>query len=227
MAFYVTGDTHLDIDIDTRISYLYNNNLTSNDYFIITGDVGFMWDKTKRCKYWLDWYSKQPFTTLFVDGNHENFDYLDSLPIETWNGGEIHKLTDNVIHLTRGQVFIIDGKKFFTFGGAESLDKARRIPYVSWWAREMPSHKEYNTGLHNLHQHDNKVDYIITHACSKNTFNLFQNEFNLNPHFTDINVYFDMLELTVDFKLWFFGHYHIDKFIDLKRYALFNKVVKF
>lgn len=44
------------------------------------------------------------YTTLFVDGNHENFDRLSDYPIDTWNGGKVHKIRPSVIHLMRGQI---------------------------------------------------------------------------------------------------------------------------
>ncbi len=61
----------------------------------------------KNDRYWLDWLEEKPFTTLFVDGNHENFDRLYAYPTEKWKGVEI---------------FEIDGKKIFAFGGAASHD---------------------------------------------------------------------------------------------------------
>ena len=70
----------------------------------------------------------------------------------------------NLIHLMRGQIFDIDGEKFFTFGGGLSIDKTRRIAYVSWWPEEEPSHNEINEALDNLEKVGNKVDYIITHG---------------------------------------------------------------
>src|SRR5699024_12624046 len=36
--------------------------------------------------------------------------------------GKVHKIRDSVIHLMRGEIFDIDNKKFFTFGGAKSHD---------------------------------------------------------------------------------------------------------
>ena len=62
------------------------------------------------------------FTTLFVDGNHENFERLYRYPVEEWHGGKIHKIRDSVIHLMRGETYDIDNKKFFVFGGAKSHD---------------------------------------------------------------------------------------------------------
>ena len=63
-----------------------------------------------------------PFTVLFVSGNHENYDLLEAFPITEWHGGKVQLIFDSVIHLMRGQVYEIQSKKFFTFGGASSHD---------------------------------------------------------------------------------------------------------
>ena len=77
-------------------------------------DTGGIWEKDRessREKWWLDWLEAKSYTTLFVDGNHENFDRLYDYPVEEWHGGKVHKIRSSVIHLMRGQVFEIDGKK--------------------------------------------------------------------------------------------------------------------
>ena len=48
------------------------------------------------------WLEEKPFTTLFVDGNHENFDLLNTLPERQWNGGRVHVVREHVLHLMRG-----------------------------------------------------------------------------------------------------------------------------
>ena len=122
----------------------------------------------------LAWLDCKPFTTLFVDGNHENFDRLNEFPVEEWKGGKIHRVQPSVIHLMRGQVFELEGKKIFTFGGASSHDidggilepddpdykkkkekldrgdKPYRINRVSWWKEELPSEEEMKEGRENL-----------------------------------------------------------------------------
>ncbi|MEG1805423.1 MAG: metallophosphatase, partial [Clostridia bacterium] len=133
-------------------------------------------------------YEKFPFSILFVDGNHENFDLLDAYPIEIWNGGKVHKIKESIIHLMRGQVFEIEGKKFFTFGGATSVDKCCRTEGKSWWPQ---------------------VDIIITHSIDEkalyyppmisNKYSIFQ-ENRILSYFEDV----------VEYKHWYFGHYHID-----------------
>ena len=75
---------------------------------------------------------------------------LNNYPIEIWNGGKVHKIRKNIYHLMRGQVFILEGKKFFTFGGATSVDKANRTEFISWWKEEMPTGAEFELGFVNL-----------------------------------------------------------------------------
>ena len=89
------------------------------------GDFGGVWNKDEENNMEtmvLDWLECKSFTTLFVDGNHENFDCLYAYPVEMWRGGKIHRIRPSVIHLMRGQVFELAGKKIFTFGGASSHD---------------------------------------------------------------------------------------------------------
>ena len=119
---YVTGDTHGTIDIHKLNSKNFPEGriLTKDDYVIICGDFGFVWDLGKEEKWWLNWLAAKPWTTLFVDGNHENHDILEQWDVTNWHGGKVHKLNESVIHLMRGQVYEIDGKKWFTFGGAKS-----------------------------------------------------------------------------------------------------------
>ena len=98
---FITGDTHGDWISRLRTeSFPEQKEMTKDDYVIICGDFG-IWDNSKREKYNLDWLKDKPFTTLFVDGNHENYDILDELPVKEWNGGKVHFIRPSVIHLMR------------------------------------------------------------------------------------------------------------------------------
>lgn len=111
---YVTGDTHLNIDIEklnTR-KFVEGKTLTKDDILIICGDVGLTWDRSNEVKYWKDWLNKKPWTTICCDGNHENFNELYTYPLVPWNGGYVRKISDSVFYLNRGDVFNINGKKF-------------------------------------------------------------------------------------------------------------------
>ena len=76
MAIYITGDTHGDFQRFGSKYFPQQKEMSRGDYVVIAGDFGGLWDGSQKDQYWLDWLNKKPFTTLFVDGNHENFDLL-------------------------------------------------------------------------------------------------------------------------------------------------------
>ena len=120
-VIYITGDTHADFTRLNEENFPIQKQMNKQDFLIICGDFGGVWsfeEESNREKQILDWLNSRNFTTLFVDGNHENYTRLYNYPIEEWNGGKVHKVRESVLHLMRGEVFNISGKKFFTFGGA-------------------------------------------------------------------------------------------------------------
>ena len=127
MMIYVTGDLHGN---GLRFQPQYfpeQSEMTKNDYMIACGDFGCVWNGDKSDDPQLDRLEGLPFTVLFVDGNHENFDALKEYPVEQWHGGMVHKIRPHVIHLMRGQAFKLQGCTFFTMGGAQSHDIADGI----------------------------------------------------------------------------------------------------
>lgn len=121
---YFTGDTHGDFRRFNTQYFPEGKDCTKEDFVIILGDFGGVWklaeDREERS--WLNWLEEKPWTTLFVDGNHENHDRLSNMTVEEWRGGKIHRVRPSVLHLMRGQVFHIGGYRMFTFGGACSHD---------------------------------------------------------------------------------------------------------
>lgn len=209
---FITGDTHGHIDIhklNTK-NFPIQSELTKNDYLIICGDCGIVWGGTnaESDEFWQNWLEEKPFTTLFVDGNHENHDLLAQYPVTEWHGGKVHMIKPGVIHLMRGQVFEIDGKTFFTMGGASSHDKQYRKEGVSWWARELPSPEEYDEAVHNLNRHNWKVDYVITHCGPSSLQSYFSCGYYKRDELTD---YFDSLYERLEWGTWYLGHYHRDE----------------
>ena len=220
---FITGDTHCPIDIHKLNKKNFDDsNMTKDDYLIICGDAGLVWQgRDGEDKYWQRWLSRKKFTTLFVDGNHENHNKLDKMPIEMWHGGKVHKLNDSIIHLMRGQVFTIDGLKFFTMGGAESTDKQYRKENVTWWSREMPSTKEYIEAVNNVAFNNYEVDYIITHTAPTGIQKELCDWYNINK----LNVFLETVDVGLKFKHWYFGHYHDDRKIDEKHTLVYEKII--
>jgi hypothetical protein len=225
---FITGDTHGEIDIRKFNSRKFpeQKKLTKSDFMIVAGDFGLIWDGSNECKYWLNWLSEKSFTTLFIDGNHENFELLNSYPVINWKGGKAHQITDSVIHLMRGQIFVIDKLKFFTFGGAKSSDKEFRKEGVSWWKEEMPSQEEYVEGLRNLEINNWIVDYVITHTCPLEIQKMLIERFNKNLEHTVLNQYLSEIDSKTNYKHWFFGHNHLDEDLTNKHTILYHNIIK-
>ena len=225
---FITGDTHIPEDVHklNTTNFPRQKELTKSDYVIICGDFGGVWypEDSKYHKedlYWRKWFDEKPFTTLFVDGNHENHVLLSKLPEVEMFGGIVGKVNDSVYHLKRGQVYTIEGKKFFCFGGAKSTDREWREEGLSWWSEEMPTKQEMDYGLENLKMHDYKVDYIISHCAPSS----IQWEMDSRFDNDELTAYFDTVASRTDFKTWFFGHYHRTELIKDKYMALFDAVV--
>lgn len=215
---YITGDTHGVIGLQERVKKL-KNILSYNDYLIVAGDFGVIWSRETLPQN-IQQLEEIPFNILFVDGNHENFDILGTLPVEIWNGGKVHRVCKNVLHLMRGQVFAIEGKKFFTFGGANSIDKNWRVNHVSWWEEEMPSEFEIAEGKINLCRNYD-IDYVITHApLIEATDYLYRRSFlrsrfgkeRYSPNNNKCGqILSSMFENITNVKCYYSGHMHLDE----------------
>lgn len=247
---YITGDCHSDFVRFNTENFPEQTEMTKDDHVIICGDFGGVWNVDEESKgetWWMDWLEGRSFTTLFVDGNHENFDRLYDYPVEEWHSGKVHKVRPSVIHLMRGQVYQINGEKIFAFGGASSHDisggilepddpeyKAKkkeldqgwlpyRINHVSWWEQELPSKAEMDEGLKNLSAHGNSVDFIVSHCCSSSTQVLLGGGMFTPDALTN---YLEQIRQTVKFKKWFFGHYHDNKNVNAEEILLYEQVIR-
>ncbi|MFW6242764.1 MAG: metallophosphoesterase family protein [bacterium] len=235
---FITGDIHGPIDIKKLNSKNFpeGQSLTKKDYVICTGDFGLVFDineSGKEEKYWLNWLTNKNWTTLFVDGNHENFDRLYKLPEKEMFNGKVGIVNDSIFHLKRGEIYEIEGNKFFTFGGAESIDKENRYVNISWWREEIPSYKEMMYAINNLKKHNNEVDYILTHTIPVEIVdelnNIIKEQFNITQNIydnkKDDNARFlsEILKIA-KFKKWFFGHFHEDVIINDKFICQYENV---
>lgn len=232
---YLTGDTHREQDIfkiNPDDGFSIGKSLTPNDYVIICGDFGCIWDGDKGDKFWLDWLESLPWQTCFIDGNHENFDLLEKYPIETWHGGKVHRIRSNIVHLMRGEVFTIENRTFFCFGGGASHDVQYRVSNVNWWQQELPTMEEMKNAQMNLNTFHWKVDYVLTHDVYSG--HPFANKYTLDMNVYDAD-YYDLhdflkeIESKLIYSYWLHGHYHVDEIHKTPSgrpcIALFNRVI--
>lgn len=226
MSFIITGDTHGMLDIRKTVKFFaeHEGEYTKEDYLIILGDVGVCGFIAPEEKETRETLQNLPVMVLFIDGNHEHFDHLNAYPVDEWNGGKVHFISDDLIHLMRGQVFEIDGTKFFTFGGAYSVDKLFRTPGFSWFPQEIPTKQEYEEGWNNLEKHDWTVDYILTHAGPREVVaEIGYGE--LSDDERELTQYFQRIADNAEFEMWYFGHYHFDTEIEDSFRCLYDDVL--
>lgn len=232
---FATGDCHGDFQRFGSKHFPQQRQMGRDDYMIILGDFGGVWNGSSEERKRLDWLNEKPFTTLFVSGNHENYWMLRELPVEDWHGGRVQRVRPNILHLMRGQLYDIEGRTFFSMGGATShdvedgildqdapdfrtrylhllLEGRRRFRIIgkSWWPEELPSDEEYATALDALERAGWKADYILTH-CAPTSIARQMNRHYQPDKLTD---FLETIKDRCQFSKWFCGHYHVNQLID-------------
>jgi len=220
MSIFITGDIHGGHDIHklNNMNLCQKNKIKTGDILIICGDFGLVFDleESPEEKYWLNWLDSKPWTTLFVDGNHENFHRLKTYPVQRKWGGQVQQISQKVFHLMRGEIYQIKEQKIFAFGGAFSHDREARVENETWWQEELPSTEECEHAKKNLASHDYKVDIIVTHDAPRSyaeslgyNRDVMQSNGYDNKRVNILDFLNEVLK-TVSFQDWFCGHYHID-----------------
>lgn len=219
---YVTGDMHGEQE---RFSDPKLKKLKRGDYLIVCGDFGFLWDGSAAERAFIRKLSKKKFTTLFIDGAHENFSVLDSYEVSKWNGGKVHLISDKVIHLMRGQIYEIEDQTIFTMGGGVSSDIDLREENENWSEREVPSREELVEGVDNLEKFDANVDIVITHEPPAKLKEFMTLKDKSEVGITGLNTYLEEMSGVVTFSHWYFGSLHIDKYIDKTHACVFRNIL--
>ena len=218
---YVTGDTHG--FLNETLNRFAAAGVKEGDTVIVCGDFGFVMAKSPEYMIRLKKIAQEKYIILFIDGNHENFDMLEEYPIVEYCGGKTHKIADNIYHLMRGQIFEIEGERWFTFGGAYSVDKAMRTEGYSWWKQELPTKEDYDEARKNLEKAGYKVDYVLTHTVPDSIIHRLGKIPDM--HDKELTGYLEWLYRELDFKMWFAGHWHMNRRFD-KFCILHDSVLK-
>lgn len=216
----ITGDMHGDL---RRLSHKNIRALKKNDYLIICGDFGFLWNGSAREKSILKSLGRKRYNVLFVDGCHENFDLLSSYEETDWNGGRVRVISGKLRQLMRGYVFTLGDRKIFTFGGGHGDEADIRKEANTWWKDEVPTEEEIARAKLSLSKNKNTVDYIITHEPPASIRHFLQIDTHQQ---SEMSSYFDEIKSTCYFKRWFFGKYHKNKIIPPQYQGVFDDVIK-
>mgnify|MGYP003307943289 CR=1 FL=1 len=214
---YICGDTHGEVDFD-KLEILIKRKLSYKDILIILGDCGICWSK-ETFSYNLKLYNKLNCTVIYIDGNHENFDMLNGMPIVNLFGANVHKIDEHIFHVLRGEILNIDNISFLCMGGACSTDTMYRKENVSWWKQEEITDLDLSNAFKNLERYNNSIDYVLTHTIDSSVASVV-----LGKEKDICTEQLAKLQDIISYKYWLFGHYHIDKYVSLNKICLYNKV---
>ena len=131
------------------------------DVIVHTGDFGYLF-----LDEYLDALNDMCVTTgiplLFVDGNHENHDWLNQQPV---SDDGFRWLRSHIAHIPRGHTWEWNGVTFLGLGGAHSVDVQRREAGVSWWPEERITREDVEKATAS-----GVVDIMVTHDCPSSVF---------------------------------------------------------
>jgi predicted phosphodiesterase len=109
------------------------------DVILHLGDYGYTFSKQFRTK--VDGaLIARGIPLLFVDGNHEDFDWLLAKPLDPETG--LRPVTEATWHLPRGYRWTWGQSRFLAVGGAHSVDRQWRTAHDSWWPQELLTEEE-------------------------------------------------------------------------------------
>ena len=149
---------------------------------------------------------------------------MNSYGVDIWNGGKVHFVESKIIHLMRGQVFDIDGTRFFTFGGAHSIDKNLRAEGITWFPEEIPTREEYEEGWNNLERVDFQVDYILSHTGPREVV-AAMGYGELSDDEVELRQYLQRVADNTEFTAWYFGHFHEDTEVEDTFFCLYDEMI--
>lgn len=216
---YLTGDMHGDI---SRFRAVRRAGVRKGDTLIVCGDFGFIWDGGKKEQKLLRWIGKRRYRVLFVDGCNENHERLEEYPKTEQFGGQVRQISGNLYALIRGEIYEIEEKRIFAFGGGNPLEQ-----YAGNHddARLLPSPEEIADARARLQECGNRVDLIVTHDAPARLRQFIDME-TLDDR-THLHAFLEEVSQTVQFRQWYMGKYHKDLRIPPHYQMLFSSVVRY
>lgn len=237
---YLTGDTHGE-NIE-RFSFKKNpslRELTADDIVVVLGDTALMWPGAERItRYDMRQLRSKPFTIIFLFGNHDNYDWAETLPEVDVFGGKMRQVVidgevfENRYVVSDWTVADLSGYHCLLCGHAKSHDidhlydendkegilaaKRRRewfrVAHKSWWPQET---LDIDDAVIYVQEHeDEHFDAILTHDCPGYFCHIASphggSTFRFAP--TRQEDYFDSWREDLDYDIWVHGHMHYEFF---------------
>lgn len=227
---YITGDKHG--DFSGLMRFCDQQGTTRNDLMIVLGDAGINYYRNGRDLRLKEMLAQSPITLLCVHGNHEE----RPENISTYTETEFCRDTayyepkyPNLIFAKDGSIYKLNGAKTLILGGAYSVDKYYRLMKGwNWFESEQITDKRKAEIEQILDKAGWSVDYVLSHTCPYDTrpTHLFLRGIDQSLVDSSMEVWFQKIADRLDFKHWYFGHYH-DDWDNGKYSMLYGDIEKF
>lgn len=135
----------------------------------------------------------------------------------------------NILFAKDGEVYNFNNHKVLVIGGAYSVDKYLRLTYgYDWYESQQPNDKTKNKIKKVLKGLDNKIDIILSHTCPYKYLprEMFLEGVDQSTVDNSTEYFLDEIEESIDYTLWYCGHYHTNKKID-KMIFMFDEIEEF
>lgn len=215
---YITGDCHGEL---SKFKTSSARKLKKDDTLIVCGDFGFVWDGSKAETDNLNWLSKRKYNIAFVEGAHENFEMLAKYPVVDYMGGKARQITNNIYQLIRGDIFEIEGKKIFAFGGGDDEEREVTDIHESPLFQRLPTEAECEKARANLEKAGHEVDYIISYDSGFAVRRFLEMESNC---FNNLHAFLHEVSQNNKYGKWYFGCFHLDKRIPPAYYCVYKNI---
>ena len=232
--YFITGDKHG--HYHNLIKFCKTNHLNRNDVIFILGDSGFNYYGDERDDNLKKLLSKQNVTLFCIHGNKENRPQnIPTYGVRSFCGGLVYyePKYPNLFFAKDGEIYTFNEKEFIVIGGAHSVDKIRCLHEdLPFWHDEMPCEETKQLVEYKLKSKNHKIYGFLTHTCpisclptemfistqraSNPKANTQKKETRTSTNYPlDIDrsteEWFESLMQKSDFKIWYCGHYHVDK----------------
>ena len=233
--YYITGDKHRNYEAVKMFCRVFKTK--RNDVLIILGDAGFNYYEDKKDDKLKTEMSKLDITLFCLHGNKENRpENVGTYGIRSFCGGKVYyePKYPNIYFAIDGEIYTFEGRKYMVVGGAHSVDKLRCLEKgLPFWEDEMPNNSTKSKVEETLDKENNKIFGMMTHTCTlkylptemfvstrqnaavKRKPRKVRSKKFFKPDIDrSTEEWLDKLEDKLNYKIWFCGHYHIDKQID-------------
>ena len=124
-------------------------------------------------------------------------------------------------------IYNIEKNQFLVLGGAYSVDKFYRLSMgYKWFSDEQMTEQEkqnfWNKNISN-------VDVVLSHTCPYTNIprHLFLKTIDQSTVDNNMEYFLQEVKEKIQYKNWFFGHYHNNEQIEENMYMLYDGIIKY